>query len=78
VTRLPLAGLLAVGLFAVTAKPVAAHAPEEVQALLESAVDPIHVHGRTQAFADFSRNARNRALLVAIIRKIERRQLRGR
>jgi cytochrome c len=54
-TRVLLAGLLAVGLFAVAMRPVAAHSPEEVQALVERAAEYIRMHGRQQAFADFSR-----------------------
>jgi cytochrome c len=54
-TRVLLAGLLAIGLFAVAAQPVSAHSPEEVQVLVERAADYIREHGRTQAFADFSR-----------------------
>jgi cytochrome c len=55
VIRALLADLLAVAVLAVAAKPVAAHSPEEVQALVEHAADYIRVHGRQQAFADFSR-----------------------
>ena len=54
-TRVLLAGLLGVVLFAVMARPVSAHSPEEVQALVERAADYIREHGRQQAFADFSR-----------------------
>jgi hypothetical protein len=54
-TRVQLAGLLAIGLFALATKPVRAGSPEEVQALVERAADYIRQHGRTQAFADFSR-----------------------
>jgi cytochrome c len=54
-TRVLLAGLLAVALFAVATTPVCAGSQEEVQALVERAADHIRVRGRTQAFADFSR-----------------------
>ena len=54
-TRILLAGLLAVALLAVAAKPVAARSPEEVQALVERAAEYIRQHGRQQAFADFTR-----------------------
>ena len=54
-TRRLLAGLLGATLFALMAKPVSAHSPEEVQALVERAAAYIREHGRKQAFADFSR-----------------------
>jgi cytochrome c len=53
--RVLLAGLLGFGLFAVALKPVFAHSPEEVQALVERAADYIRAHGREQAFATFNR-----------------------
>lgn len=46
---------LAVALFAVAAKPVAAEPADEVQALVERAAEYIGEHGQKQAFADFSR-----------------------
>jgi cytochrome c len=54
-TRVLLAGLLAAGLFSVTAKPVCDGSPEEVQALVGRAAEYIRQQGREQAFADFSR-----------------------
>jgi cytochrome c len=54
-TRVLLAGLLAVALFAATVRPVSARSPEEVQALVERAAEHIREYGRQQAFADFNR-----------------------
>jgi cytochrome c len=54
-TRVLLAGLLGVGLFAATVMPVSARLPEEAQALVERAAEHIREHGRQQAFADFNR-----------------------
>ena len=54
-TRVLLAALLAAGHFSVAAKPASAGSPEQVQALVERAVEYVRVHGREQAFADFNR-----------------------
>jgi len=53
--RVPLAGLLAVGLCAAAVRPVAARSAEEVQTLVERAAQHIRDVGRQQAFADFNR-----------------------
>jgi cytochrome c len=54
-TRAMLAGLLAVGALTAAANPVAAHSPDEVQALVERAAAHFQQYGREQALADFNR-----------------------
>jgi cytochrome c len=50
-----LAGTLAIALFTVAARPVAAEPADEARALVERASEHIREYGRKQAFADFSR-----------------------
>jgi cytochrome c len=55
VNRVLSAGLLGIALLAAIAKPVSAGTADDVQALVRRAVEHIRLHGRQQAFADFSR-----------------------